>query len=107
MADHPANHPNAIVLDKGAQLTSDSVEVARIWITNGAGSTVLIDAGILEDPTVFGYLIADTIRHAARAYAGTWGLDEDAALQAIVDGVGTELREQFTTITTLQDGTIN
>jgi hypothetical protein len=103
MADHSANHANAIVLDKGAQLTSESVEVARIWITNGAGSNVLIDAGILEDPTVFGYLIADTIRHAA----GTWGIDEDAALQAIVDGVGTELREQFTTITTLQEGTIN
>lgn len=101
------DHPNAIALDKGAQLTADSVEVARIWITNGAGSNVLIDAGILEDPTVFGYLIADTIRHAARAYAGTWGIAEDAALQAIVDGVGTELREQFTTITTLQEGTIN
>ena len=62
-----ADHPNAIALDKGAQLTSESVEVARIWITNGAGSNVLIDAGILEDPTVFGYLLADTIRHAARA----------------------------------------
>ncbi|MGA1800500.1 DUF5076 domain-containing protein [Sphingomonas sp. 4RDLI-65] len=102
-----ADHPNAIALDKGAKLTGESVEVARIWITSAAGSNVLIDAGILEDPTVFGYLLADTIRHAARAYAGTWGLDEDAALQAIVDGVGTELREQFTTITTIQEGTIN
>ena len=107
MADHPANHPNSIALDKGAQLTGESVEVARIWITDGAGSNVLIDAGILEDPTIFGYLLADTIRHAARAYAGTWGIDEDAALQAIVDGVGAELREQFTTITTIQEGTIN
>ena len=102
-----ADHPNSIALDKGAKLTSESVEVARIWITNGAGSNVLIDAGILEDPTIFGYLLADPIRHAARADAGTWGIDEDAALQAIVDGVGTELREQFTTITTLQEGTIN
>jgi hypothetical protein len=98
------DHPNAIKLDPGAALTDESVEVARIWITNNAGSNVLIDAGILEDPTVFGYLLADTIRHAARAYAGTWGLDEDAALQAIVDGVGTELCEQFTTITTIQEG---
>ena len=102
-----ADHPNSIALDKGAKLMSESVEVARIWITNGAGSNVLIDAGILEDATVFGYLLADTIRHAARAYAGTWGIAEDAALQAIVDGVGTELREQFTMITTIQEGTIN
>ncbi|BCA62179.1 hypothetical protein HMP09_1413 [Sphingomonas sp. HMP9] len=102
-----ADHANAIKLDAGAALTDESVEVARIWITNNAGSNVLIDAGILEDPTVFGYLLADTIRHAARAYAATWGIDEDAALQAIVDGVGTELREQFTTISTIQEGTIN
>ena len=52
------DHPNAIKLDPGAALTDESVEVARIWITNNAGSNVLIDAGILEDPTVFGYLLA-------------------------------------------------
>jgi len=56
---------------------------------------------------VFGYLLADTIRHAARAYAGTWGIAEDAALQAIVDGVSAELRDQVTTITTIQEGTLN
>ena len=107
MADHPADHPNAIKLDAGAALTDESVEVARIWITNNAGSNVLIDAGVLEDPTVFGYLLADTIRHAARAYAGTWGLAEHAALQAIVEGVSAELRDQVTTITTIQEGTLN
>jgi len=101
------DHPNAIKLDPGAALTDESVEVARIWITNNAGSNVLIDAGILEDPTVFGYLLADTIRHAARAYAGTWGIAEDAAMQAIVDGVSAELRDQVTTITTIQEGTLN
>ncbi|VVT21295.1 conserved hypothetical protein [Sphingomonas aurantiaca] len=107
MADHPADHPNAIKLDAGAALTDESVEVARIWITNNAGSNVLIDAGVLEDPTVFGYLLADTIRHAARAYAGTWGLAEHAALQAIVEGVSAELRDQVTTISTIQEGTLN
>ena len=28
------DHPNAIKLDPGAALTDESVEVARIWITN-------------------------------------------------------------------------
>jgi hypothetical protein len=101
------DHPNAISLDQGDVLSPDSAEVARIWITNGAGSSVWIDAGLLQDPTIFGYLMADTIRHAARAYAGTWSLDEAAALQAIVDGVGAELREQFTEITTIQTGAPN
>ena len=101
------DHPNAIKLDEGAALTGESLEVARIWITNNAGSNVLIDAGVLENPTVFGYLLADTIRHAARAYAATWDIAEDAALQAIVDGVSAELRDQVTTITTIQEGTLN
>ena len=107
MADHPADHPNAIKLDAGAALTDESVEVARIWITNNAGSNVLIDAGVLEDPTVFGYLLADTIRHAARAYAATWDIAEDAALQAIVAGLSEQLREQATEITTIQNGSLN
>ena len=38
------DHPNAIKLDEGAALTGESLEVARIWITNNAGSNVLIDA---------------------------------------------------------------
>jgi hypothetical protein len=98
---------NAIKLEKGDTLTDASAEVARIWITDGAGSSVWIDAGILEDPTVFGYLMGDTIRHAARAYSQTWGIDEDAALQAIVDGTFSELRDQLGDIETIQEGGLN
>lgn len=100
-------HTNALSLENGDTLTDESYEVARIWITNNAGSSVWIDAGALEDPHIFGYLMADTIRHAARAYAGTFGLDESAALQAIVDGVAEELREQFSDIETIQEGSLN
>lgn len=56
---------------------------------------------------MFGYLIADTVRHSARAYASTWGMDEADALQMIVDGLGEELREQFETIETIQEGKLN
>jgi hypothetical protein len=100
-------HPNELSLEAGDALTDDSHEVARIWITNGAGSSVWINAWMLEDPKVFGYLMADTIRHAALAYASTWDLGEDEALQAIVDGVGQELREQFNDITTIQPGSVS
>jgi len=100
-------HPNAIPLDQGDVLTDQSHEVMRVWITNGAGSSVWINAGILEDPHIFGYLMADTLRHAARAYAGTWGIDEQQALQSIVNGLSEQLRDQVSTITTLQDGSLN
>jgi hypothetical protein len=99
--------PHAISVEGSDQLSSESSEVARIWITNNAGSTVWIDASLLEDPRIFGYLMSDTIRHAARAYATTWGMDENEALQAIVDGVGEELRHQFGEIRTMQEGRLD
>lgn len=104
MASEPSG---AISLDNGDILTEESAEVARIWVTNNAGSSVWIDARVLADPAIFGYLIADTMRHAARAYATTYDADEAAMLQAISDGVAEELREQFTNITTIQEGKLN
>jgi len=102
-----AGHPNAIDLEGGDILTDESHEVARVWITQNGGSSVWIAAFLLEDPKVFGYLMADTIRHAALAYASTYGTDEDASLQAIVDGLAEELREQFSDIDTIQEGSLN
>jgi hypothetical protein len=96
------DHPGAIPLDAEAPLTDESVEVARVWITDGGGATVFIMPDVLEDAEVFGYLMADTIRHAARAYAEARGADEDEMLQAIVDGVAAELREQFANIERVQ-----
>ena len=88
-------HPGAIPLDDDAPLGEDSSEVVRVWITDGGGATVYIMPDVLEEPQVFGYLMADTIRHAARAYAESAGKQEDAMLQQIVDGLTEELREQF------------
>jgi hypothetical protein len=102
-----SSQPNQIALENGDVLTSESHEVARVWITDGAGSSVWIDANLLEDPRVFGYLMADTVRHAARAYAIRDSASEEDCLQAIVDGLGEELREQFNDITTLQQGGLN
>ena len=102
-----ATHPNEIKLEKGDRLTNESSEVARVWITNNAGSSVWISAGLLEDPVVFGYLMADTIRHAAKAYATTWGIEEANALQSIVDGTVAELREQFGEVEMIQPGSLN
>jgi hypothetical protein len=95
-------HPAAIPLED-APLTDKSAEVARVWITDGGGSTVFIQPDILEEPEVFGYLMADTIRHAAAAYARARGEEEDAMLQAIVDGCAAELREQFDAVDPVDD----
>lgn len=100
-------HPRAIDVADGGDLTEDSAEVVRVWVTNNAGATVYIDAGVLADPRVFGYLMADTVRHGAKAYAAAHAIGEDEALQAIVDGLGAELREQFASITPIDQGRTN
>ena len=68
-------------------LGPDSAEVARIWVTDGQGSTVLIDAGVLADPEMFGVLMADTIRHAARAHARALDMGEEEAAALIWRGL--------------------
>ena len=100
-------HPHAISVEGSNELSAESSEVARIWVTNNAGSHVWINARLLEDPKVFGFLMSDTIRHSARAYATTWDIDEGEALQAIVDGLAQELRNQFGKITTIQEGSLS
>ena len=76
----------AIPLD-GVTLGKDSAEVARIWITNQRGSTVLIDPGVLSDAEMFGVLMADTIDHAAKAHAHMLGITEAQAAALIWRGV--------------------
>jgi hypothetical protein len=96
-----------ITLEGAEDLGADSAEIARVWINDEGGASVWIAAFRLEDPKIFGYLMADTIRHAARAYAGTWSIDENAALQTIAAGLSEMLRDQIGTITTIQDGSLN
>ncbi|MFN3799770.1 MAG: DUF5076 domain-containing protein [Sphingobium yanoikuyae] len=102
-----AEHPGAIALESGDVLGPESAEVARVWINDEAGASVWIAAYKLENPKMFGYLMSDVVRHAAKAYASTWSLEEDVALQAIVDGLGEELCQQFGSINTIQEGSLN
>ena len=97
------SHPNEIELG-GIALTDESYEVARLWVTHSAGSSVWVDAGVLEQPRDFGFLIADAIRHAAFAYSQVHGLDQDEAVKAIAAGVAEELEQQFGKETSTQDG---
>jgi hypothetical protein len=107
MAENANSHPHAIDLGDMGNLTDQSHEVMRVWVTNNSGSSVWVDAQLLEDPKVFGFLIADVIRHSASAYAETSEMDAGAALQAIVDGVIAQMREQVVSSTALQPGSLN
>jgi hypothetical protein len=97
-----SEHPGAIALVDGDTLTPDSAEVARVWITNGAESSVWINPHLLEEPKVMGYLLADTLRHAARAYAQRDGTDEGDMAARIYAGLLEELQNQYNEITTIK-----
>ena len=96
----------AIALDD-AGLGKGASEIARVWIDEGGEVVVLVAAYAMEDPRAFGHLMADTIRHGARAYAGTWEIDEQAALQTMIDGFVEEMRDRAANLTTIQQGSLD
>ncbi|NYD90480.1 DUF5076 domain-containing protein [Sphingomonas melonis] len=79
----PREVPLSAIPDIGAK----SAEVARIWITDRSGSTVVIDPGVLADAEMFGVLMADTIGHAAKAHAQALGMAEEEAAALIWCGL--------------------
>ncbi len=81
----------------------DSREVARLWVENNGPATCLIQPDILRESEMFGMLMVDTIRHAARAYAQCHGLSEEEALSRIWQGVDMERANNTTGLDTVQD----
>jgi len=67
----------------------DATEVLRAFVLDGGLSIAFQRA--FEEPDVWGLLLVDVARHAARAYARETDLSEDEALQRIVDMFEAEL----------------
>ena len=61
----------------------DATEVLRAFVVDGGLSIAFTRA--FEDPDMWGLLLVDIARHAARAYAHESGYTEDEALTRIVD----------------------
>jgi AcrR family transcriptional regulator len=67
----------------------DATEVLRAFVLDGGLSIAFQRA--FEEPDVWGLLLVDVARHAARAYARETDLSEDEALQRIVEMFEAEL----------------
>ena len=61
----------------------DAVEVLRAFVLDGGLSIAFTRA--FEEPDLWGLLLVDIARHAARAYARESGYTEDEALTRIID----------------------
>jgi Domain of unknown function (DUF5076) len=67
----------------------DATEVLRAFIMDGGLSIAFMRA--FEEPDMWGLLLVDIARHAARAYARESDYTEDEALTRIVDMFEAEL----------------
>jgi len=61
----------------------DAIEVLRAFVVDGGLSIAFTRA--FEEPDMWGLLLVDIARHAARAYARESGYTEDEALTRIID----------------------
>ena len=70
-------------------LEKGGVEILRASIVDGGVSVALRRA--FDDPFIWGVLLVDLARHAARIYALEAGMDEEEALLEIRRGLEAEL----------------
>ncbi|MEM1133302.1 MAG: DUF5076 domain-containing protein [Pseudomonadota bacterium] len=87
----------------GFDMLDNSAEVARLWVENEGPATCIINPTLLQEPEMFGLLMVDCIRHAARADAQAAGMTEVEALARIWNGVDMERENHTTGLTTLED----
>jgi hypothetical protein len=87
----------------GIAALAKSVEVARLWVENGGPGTFIIDPDRLQSPEMFGMMMTDCVRHAARAYASASGMTEGEALERIWTGLDDERDRHTTDLYTIQE----
>jgi hypothetical protein len=68
---------------------SKPIEVARIWVANGA-QHVSLRAGAWEDPAAWGLVLVDLAKHVANAYAQSGNATHAAVLARIREGFDAE-----------------
>ena len=76
----------------------DATEVLRAFVLDGGLSIAFMRA--FEEPDMWGLLLVDLARHAARAYARESGYSEEEALARIVDMFEAEIARPTDTGTT-------
>jgi hypothetical protein len=74
-----------------AAANEDAVEVLRAFVVDGGLSIAFTRA--FDDPSMWGMLLVDIARHAARAFAKEGVMSEEEALQRITDMFSSELAD--------------
>ena len=75
-----------------ALANDEAVEILRAFVVDG-GLSIAFTRGF-DDPSMWGMMLVDVARHAARAYAKEGVMEEGAALQRIAEMFETEMAHQ-------------
>lgn len=86
---HKESGLSELPIPPGAISVAGSSEVLRAWIVDGGLSVSLISA--FDRPALWGMLVADIARHAARCFDADGICSESEAFQEIVDVLQAEL----------------
>jgi hypothetical protein len=80
----------------------DAVEILRVFVLDGGLSMAFQRA--FEEPDMWGLLLVDLARHAARAYARESGYTEEDAMNRILEMFQSEIERPTDTGTTTPRG---
>ncbi|APG61903.1 hypothetical protein LPB140_02640 [Sphingorhabdus lutea] len=79
-----SNKPIPIDLVPHADIIQDSKEFLRMWVKNDGASICFINPiPIGPNPSAFGTMMVDAIRHAAKTYVRATGISQEEALNHI------------------------
>ena len=81
MSAKMAEHPRQLAIPGDAWTDKTAAEIFRAWVVGGGLQVSLQRA--FDDPAVWGILLTDIARHAARTYSAENICSEDVALRAI------------------------
>ena len=84
-------HPNQLDVPPGPAADAKAFELARVWSSQGHQYYVL-NVKPFDDPTVWGILALDVMKHAARAYQQLDGRSKEEAYKRILAGFTAEMQ---------------
>ena len=81
---------NQLEIPRGVASDPKAFELVRAWVAQG-DLQVSLEMGGWDDPTAWGVVLADLVRHVARFYAEQKQLDPERTIARVRDAMDAEL----------------
>ena len=84
-----AQGKNQLAIPPGAATDAKAFELVRAWVAQGE-LHVSLQMGGFDDPTAWGVVMADLVRHVARFYEEKKRLDPEQTIELVRDAMDAE-----------------